>query len=182
MHAGRGRNDIPSVDRSATFDDTGITGGDFVAELPPVFSFFKPVTDDFRRARIMPPKKTQRPSVLDVGQCNADHHNISAMLQEAFDAQIIRAHTAADAMAAAREHRLDLVLVNRILDADHTEGLKVIHGLKTDDATRTLPVMLVSNYADAQEQAMGLGAVRGFGKAALSKPETVNLLANYLRR
>jgi len=40
--------------------------------------------------------------------------------------------------------------------------------------------MLVSNFADAQDQAVALAAVRGFGKADLQAPSIVDLLRPFL--
>lgn len=40
--------------------------------------------------------------------------------------------------------------------------------------------MLVSNFSDAQEQAVASGAVRGFGKAGLQAPSIVDLLKPFL--
>jgi hypothetical protein len=41
--------------------------------------------------------------------------------------------------------------------------------------------MLVSNYADAQRDAVGRGALPGFGKSALRQPETLSRLAEVLK-
>ena len=38
---------------------------------------------------------------------------------------------------------------------------------------RRVPVMLVSNYEDAQREAVAKGALPGFGKAALGQPHTL---------
>jgi len=43
-----------------------------------------------------------------------------------------------------------------------------------------VPVMLVSNFADAQAQAVESGALPGFGKAALNAPETLARLKEQL--
>ena len=46
--------------------------------------------------------------------------------------------------------------------------------------TPELQVMLVSNYPEAQEEAMRLGALKGFGKAALDTEQTEQLLRGIL--
>ncbi len=120
------------------------------------------------------------PRVLDVGQCNMDHGNISAMLSQRFGAAVQRAHTIDEAFAALRSDHYALVLANRVFDADGAEGLDLIRRMQTDPQTRNVPVMLVSNYADAQETAVALGARPGFGKAALDRPETIAALAPIL--
>ncbi len=122
----------------------------------------------------------EKPLVLDVGQCNLDHGNISRLLQDQFDAGVDRVHHADEAADAVRDKRYNLVLVNRIFDADGAEGLAFIERLQADEATRDTPVMLVSNFADAQEAAVALGAKPGFGKSALSDPKTVEGLSAHL--
>ncbi len=111
--------------------------------------------------------------VLDIGNCNADHRSIRGLLETHFAATVDRAHTADEALAALRAGRYDLVLVNRILDRDGTEGVDVIRRMKADPAVCGLPVMLISNYADAQDAAVAAGALRGFGKADLRNDDVV---------
>jgi hypothetical protein len=43
-----------------------------------------------------------------------------------------------------------------------------------------VPVMLISNYSDAQREAELAGAVPGFGKAELNDPDLSNRLASSL--
>jgi len=104
--------------------------------------------------------------VLSVGQCFADHSSISRVLQQ-LQAQVVRSDTAEDALDQLRGGQFDLVLVNRVFDYDGDSGLEVIRRIKADEKLQSTPVMLVSNYEDAQRQAADLGALPGFGKAAL---------------
>ncbi len=122
------------------------------------------------------------PFVLSVGQCDFDHGNISRLLQREFGAKVERAALADEAIAAAGRARYDLVLVNRILDSDGSTGLEVIRRLRESPATTDLPVMLVSNFADAQEQAVALGARPGFGKNGLEDGSTIARLRQVLGR
>ena len=110
------------------------------------------------------------PRVLSIGQCFADHSAIARTLQRHFAAEVVGADSPTEALECLRQQHFDLVLVNRILDADHSSGLEVIGQLKSADATQQLPVMLVSNYDDAQQQAVDAGALPGFGKSALGHP------------
>lgn len=112
--------------------------------------------------------------VLSVGQCDLDHGSISRLLRERYGCEVVRAHTAADARAALAEGAFDLVLVNRVFDADGGSGLGLIAEV------RSAPVMLVSNFAEAQAEAARAGAVPGFGKAALQAAETHERLGRYL--
>ena len=122
------------------------------------------------------------PRVLDVGQCDFDHDNISRMLSEEFGADVKRASTGEDAFRALEAAHFDLVLVNRVLDADGASGLDLIQRLLSNEDTRTTSTMVVSNYAEAQDAAVALGATRGFGKNALTSSETRAQLASLLDR
>ncbi|MDA8563434.1 response regulator [Mariniblastus sp.] len=119
--------------------------------------------------------------VLDVGQCNPDHSSISGLLKQHFDdVTVQRVHAHDEAIAKAKELQPALVLINRLYDANGDEGMETLAALKADDATAKIPVMIVSNYADAQEAAVAAGAVQGFGKSALNAPETTALLSEHL--
>jgi CheY-like chemotaxis protein len=121
-----------------------------------------------------------KPRVLDVGQCDYDHGQISSVLRGRFSAEVVRAHTAEEALGEVKKGGYALVLVNRLFDVDHDSGIEFIKRVKGDAATQAVPVMLVSNLEDAQAQAAAVGAVPGFGKAALKNEATVDLLAPHL--
>ena len=80
----------------------------------------------------------------------------------------------------AGEKTYDLILINRLMDADGSPGMDILSTLKSDSATKDVPVMIVSNYADAQDAAVAAGAVKGFGKSALNADSTKEALAKYL--
>lgn len=77
------------------------------------------------------------------------------------------------------ENPVDLVLLNRQLDIDSSDGLAILALIRASSKP-DVPVMLVSNYADWQQKAVELGAVYGFGKAELNKPETRDRLGSIL--
>jgi CheY-like chemotaxis protein len=112
--------------------------------------------------------------VLSVGQCLADHGSISRTLQHHFDVEVQAADSAADALTRLRQEPFALVLINRVFDADGTSGMELIKSLKADESLCTIPIMLVSNYADVQQDAMQAGALPGFGKAALGQPQMLD--------
>lgn len=116
-------------------------------------------------------------TVLSVGQCNMDHGSLTRLLG-GIGVTVLRADTAAEAMTALNEGAFPLVLVNRVFDEDGGSGLDLIKAIKATAPEQ--PVMLVSNFADAQEQAQAAGAVPGFGKAALGRPETVDALKRFV--
>lgn len=125
----------------------------------------------------MPQPRT--PRILDVGQCDLDHGNISRLLSSAFAATVERAATIDEAVQSVASGPFDLILVNRVLDATREEGLDLIRRLRSAEG-KAVPVMLVSNYDDAQDAAVEAGAVPGFGKGALTDSRTVELLSVYL--
>jgi CheY-like chemotaxis protein len=123
--------------------------------------------------------KTKR--VLSVGQCCADHSGITRTLRGAFGVEVLAADSARQALEQLRHETFALVLVNRIFDADGSSGLELIRAVKADEQLRTVPVMLVSNYEDAQTEAVQAGATLGFGKAALGQPHMLARVEPYLR-
>ncbi len=119
--------------------------------------------------------------VLSVGQCGVDHPAIRRLLQREFDAEVVPADSAEEALAQLRQHPYDLVLANRVFDAGGS-GLEFIGEMKADEALKSVPAMLVSDLPEAQRQAMQLGALPGFGKAALHRPETAERMAAALEK
>lgn len=118
--------------------------------------------------------------ILDVGQCDLDHGNIGGLLRRQFSAEVERAHTVAEALQALSARSFDLVLVNRIFDQTGESGLDFIRTVKSEPATSTTPIVLVSNYPDAQAEAVEAGALPGFGKASLADPATLTRLQQHL--
>jgi CheY-like chemotaxis protein len=119
------------------------------------------------------PSKT----ILSVGQCDIDHSNLSQLIHSLGGA-VQRVDTAEETLKQLAENRYALVLVNRVFDRDGGDGQALIRTLKQHYPE--LPVMLVSNFADAQATAQAAGAEPGFGKAALHAPETAERLKKYL--
>lgn len=102
------------------------------------------------------------------------------MLVEQFGADVKGAATSDEAFGAVREGDFDLVLINRVFDANNESGFDLIKRLKSNEETKDIPVMLMSNYSEAQEAAVALGARPGFGKNALMQPRTREVLASVL--
>ncbi len=119
--------------------------------------------------------------VLDIGNCVPDHTSIRRMIEENFGAEVDQAHQWQDAEAQLRAKIYDLVLVNRKLDVDYSDGLAIIERMKAYPALSGIPVMLITNYADHQQMAVAAGALPGFGKLALNSPETRARLATALK-
>jgi CheY-like chemotaxis protein len=118
--------------------------------------------------------------VLDVGQCQMDHGALRRLIEGKFAADVTQAHNAEQALAQLRSGQFDLVLVNRKLDADYSDGLEIIKQIKADPDLAGVNVMLVTNYAEHQAQAVAAGAAPGFGKAELAAPATLERLRPFL--
>jgi CheY-like chemotaxis protein len=118
--------------------------------------------------------------VLSVGQCMPDHSSISRLIRGNFDAEVVAADLPASAMAQLRAGPFDLVLINRKLDADYSDGLEILKAIKEDALLKTVPVMLVTNYPEHQQAAVAAGGEYGFGKQELALPGTVERLRKYL--
>ena len=110
--------------------------------------------------------------VLDVGNCSMDHGSIRAVLERQYRAEVVQAHGPDDTLDLLRQGEFDLVLVNRKLDADYSDGLEIIKSIKADAKLAAVPCMLITNYPDHQDAAVAAGAARGFGKKELAAPET----------
>ena len=60
--------------------------------------------------------------VLDVGNCVPDHASIKRMLLANFDVEVLQTHQVQDTLALLRKQPVDLVLINRKLDCDYSDG------------------------------------------------------------
>ena len=112
--------------------------------------------------------------VLNVGQCRPDTAAITHFLTSNLGAQVINADLPGDSMTALRAQPVDLVLINRKLDADYSDGMDILAAIKADLALAHIPVMLVSNFPEWQEKAIDAGATYGFGKAELNSTDTID--------
>jgi hypothetical protein len=110
-----------------------------------------------------------------------DHGAISRFLVQHFDVDVDRAALPGEALGKLRETDYALVLVNRKLDADYSDGMDIIRAVKKDESLCAVPAMLVSNYADAQQAAVSEGAENGFGKAELGSADVIERLGRFLK-
>ena len=120
--------------------------------------------------------------VLDVGNCDPDHYQIRMMLERHFTVEVDRVMFVQEALHRLRESAYALVLFNRLIFEDRSEGIALLRQARADPGIGPVPMMMISNYADAQAAAVQAGAVPGFGKATLHAPETIELLARHLPR
>jgi CheY-like chemotaxis protein len=112
-----------------------------------------------------------------------DHGSIGRALRQAFSAEVEPAETHDQALKLLREQpgRYALVLVNRVSDRDREPGVELIRALRADPDLARLPVMLVSNFAQAQAEAQAAGALPGFGKAELATARSIAELSTVLQ-
>ncbi len=115
--------------------------------------------------------------VLDVGNCVPDHAAIRRLLEGTFGAEVAQAHDLKGTLAELQRGQFDLVLVNRKLDQDYSDGLEIIRRVKGEPQLAAVPMMLITNYPEHQQVAVEAGAVPGFGKLELSSPLTRARLA-----
>lgn len=118
--------------------------------------------------------------LLDIGNCYADHSALTSLVADRFGAVVIWAHNWVEAEEQLAGQPCDLILVNRILDRDGSQGLQVIRNIVADDRFAHIPVMMVTNFDDHQKLAQEAGAEPGFGKRALHAAETLEKLSAHL--
>ncbi len=118
--------------------------------------------------------------VLAVGHCWFDQGTIEELISANFDARVVASSLQDEALEMLREDHFHLVLTNRKLAADSSDGVELIERMKADPRLVQTPVMLLSNYPEAQGAAVAAGAEPGFGKAQLDHPETIKKLARFL--
>ena len=102
------------------------------------------------------------------------------MLTSSFEVEVIRADALNDTLNQLRNHDVSLVLINRKLDIDYSDGMEILKAIKANQDFSDTPIMLVTNYEEHQDQAVDAGALRGFGKLQLSDDQTQNRLAAVL--
>jgi CheY-like chemotaxis protein len=114
--------------------------------------------------------------VIDCGNCGPDYNAIRKLMQSQFEAVVVQTHGLEDTLEQLAQRPADLITVNRKLDRDYSDGIEVIRGIKADSRFASIPVMLITNYDEYQQEAIQAGALRGFGKLSVNDPATVRLL------
>lgn len=118
--------------------------------------------------------------VLDVGNCNPDHNALKTMLTGNYDVVVYRTHGSDDTMATLQSEAIDLVLINRKLDQDYSDGSEILKKIKACPEFAKIPIMIITNYPEHQELAVAMGAEYGFGKLQYKDPATHQRLSQYL--
>ncbi|MEM1108921.1 MAG: hypothetical protein AAGH99_09555 [Planctomycetota bacterium] len=111
-----------------------------------------------------------------VGHCGFDGASLKRLAQSALpNAEVVAVNHQKDLDRVA--HRHSLLLINRVLDGrfDAQSSLEMIEQLAArEDAPK---MMLISNYPDAQAEAEAAGALPGFGKSDVGRPDVAERLS-----
>lgn len=93
---------------------------------------------------------------------------------------VVSATDGEEAIRLAREEAPDLVLLDLIMPK--LQGFEVLAALKRDPATRSIPIIVLSNLGQEQdvERAMAAGALAYFVKANFSLQELVRTVEQVL--
>jgi two-component system chemotaxis response regulator CheY len=86
----------------------------------------------------------------------------------------------ADTIATMQSEKVDLVLINRKLDQDYSDGTEILKKIKANPDFAAIPVMIITNYPEHQELAVAMGAEYGFGKLQYKEAATHERLSQFL--
>lgn len=120
---------------------------------------------------------TSRKNIALIGHCGPDAWMLKSMVRRALDgAEVVMINSRGDLDSSIE--RLDLLLVNRVLDGDfeNESGLDLISSIAESAGELKPAAILISNYEDAQAAAEQAGAKPGFGKSDLHSEEAANRL------
>jgi len=113
--------------------------------------------------------------ILLVGHCNVDGPRLQKVLGHEFkQARIERINSQAD-LERAVSAGADLLLINREPVGFAIEGMQIIRDLQ--QMRPQAKVMLISDFPEAQAQALLAGALQGFGKSQLGTQAIKELVA-----
>ena len=115
------------------------------------------------------------PRFILVGHCGPDMYMLRAAVSRLVPGAATAVADDADDLEAELS-RASVLLINRVLDGDFgtSSGIELIARLAK--AENRPAMLLISNYPEAQQQAIAAGALPGFGKAELYNPRTAELL------
>ena len=108
-----------------------------------------------------------------IGHCVPDSGMLKTVVSRIFPAcEVVRVNDEQTALDEVK--RSDLLLINRQMDGDFPGvsggGINLIRELLGVPG-RKAALMLISNFEDAQQEAVGVGAAPGFGKARAGSAE-----------
>ena len=116
-----------------------------------------------------------------VGHCSPDSSHLTMAINSAVPgAKVIRVTDDAGTDKLLADG-VDLLLVNRAMEHGYSEAIGTDYIRKLKAKAPDVPMMLISNFADAQEAAVKEGAIPGFGKNAVMSDETKKKLQDALK-
>ena len=122
------------------------------------------------------------PDVILVGHCGPDAIMLKTAVQRVLpeaSVELVNDHAALDASLA----RDVVLLVNRELDGAFRTGRGGIDLIRhLGESGATAPMLLVSNFPEAQVEAEAAGAMPGFGKSNLYDDDTTQRLKDAASR
>ena len=119
--------------------------------------------------------------VVLVGHCGPDSSYLRMAVSRASKGiSVLSADDQDDLSKVLTKDTPDLLLLNRELPYgfEETFGVDLIRALRPKFPN--LAMMLVSNYPEAQAEALQAGAVQGFGKREIGSPRVGELIRNAL--
>ena len=119
--------------------------------------------------------------IVLVGHCGFDSASIQrAASHAAPNATVTRVNDQSSLGKAATPDAL--LLINRVLDGSFSadDGIALIEQLAQSHPDAAPRMMLISNYEDAQRDAVAAGALQGFGKADLGDDTATDRIRNAL--
>ena len=116
--------------------------------------------------------------VVLVGHCGIDGPRLERELAQGLsEARVVRVNSETD-LRRCLEDGADLLLINRQPVGFERQGLDLVREVCRDRPDAK--VMLVSDYSDAQQEAVSSGALRGFGKSTMGRGTVVGLVKKAL--
>jgi DNA-binding NarL/FixJ family response regulator len=119
--------------------------------------------------------------VVLVGHCGPDSSYLRMTIKKAVpDVEILAADDSEELSRVLEKNDPDLLLFNRELGYGFSPNMGVDAIRALNPAQSKFKMILVSNYADAQQAAETVGALPGFGKRELGTPRVVEILRSAL--
>ena len=118
--------------------------------------------------------------IVLVGHCGPDCSFLRMAVSSADRSIKVLMADDADELNQHLQQGVDLLLLNRELGwgFDQTEGVEIVRQLLPRHPG--VKMMLISNYPDAQAEALAAGAVPGFGKREIGSPRVAQLIRSAL--
>jgi DNA-binding NarL/FixJ family response regulator len=115
-----------------------------------------------------------------IGHCGADTAYLRIAIRAARNNVPVVTADDEESLQELIDSGADLLLINRVLDYgfDTDCGIELIKRLR--EKNPSLKMMLVSNHSDAQQAAVAAGALHGFGKSQIGRPQVAEILRHAL--